>query len=104
MINTQAIEKYIKTLIDQNITRFVLYPYGVNGKSIHQVLKNKFNIEPVCIVDNAICQWNTDIISLAEFERRQDEKLLYDINCGKKRIKHKNVCTVKNIYGRREDY
>ncbi len=39
MINGQAIEKYIKMLIDQNITRFVIYPYGVNGKSIHQVLK-----------------------------------------------------------------
>lgn len=54
MINGQSIEKYIKMLIDQNITRFVIYPYGVNGKSIHQVLKNKFNIEPICIVDNII--------------------------------------------------
>ena len=71
MINGQSIEKYIKMLIDQNITRFVIYPYGVNGKSIHQVLKNEFNIEPICIVDNIICQWNTDIISLEEFKRRE---------------------------------
>lgn len=27
MINGQSIEKYIKMLIDQNITRFVIYPY-----------------------------------------------------------------------------
>ena len=48
MINGQAIEKYIKMLIDQNITRFVIYPYGVNGKSIHQVLKNEFTIFTNC--------------------------------------------------------
>lgn len=97
MINTQTIEKYIKTLIDQNITRFVLYPYGVNGKSIHQVLKNKFNIEPVCIVDNAICQWNTDIISLAEFKRRQEENCYTILTVGKKELNARMYAQLKTF-------
>lgn len=73
MINTQAIERYIKALIDKSVTKFILYPYGVNGKTIHEVLKNKFSIEPVHIVDNALCEWDTDIVSLAELKKEYDE-------------------------------
>lgn len=73
MINTQAIERYIKALIDKSVTKFILYPYGVNGKTIHEVLENKFSIEPVHIVDNALCEWDTDIVSLAELKKEYDE-------------------------------
>ena len=37
MINTQAIEKYIKTLIDQNITKFLLYQYNIKYIKITKI-------------------------------------------------------------------
>lgn len=73
MINYQAVERYIKTLIDKNITKFILYPYGVNGKTIHEVLKHEFSIEPVHIVDNGLCEWNNDIVSFTELKKIYDE-------------------------------
>lgn len=99
MINGQAIEKYIKMLIDQNITRFVIYPYGVNGKSIHQVLKNEFNIEPICIVDNIICQWNTDIISLEEFKRREKKDCYVILTVEKNELNTKMFEQLKSFMG-----
>ena len=99
MINGQSIEKYIKMLIDQNITRFVIYPYGVNGKSIHQVLKNKFNIEPICIVDNIICQWNTDIISLEEFKRREKKDCYVILTVEKNELNTKMFEQLKSFMG-----
>lgn len=69
MINSFVIEKMIKKLIDAKITKFIIYPYGTNGKSVRETLENKFGIAPLFIVDNALCQWNSDIISISELER-----------------------------------
>lgn len=73
MISSFVIEKIIQKLIDAEITKFIIYPYGMNGKNVRKILENKFEISPLFIVDNALSQCDSSIINVAELEQEYKE-------------------------------
>lgn len=54
-------KRKLKSLIENGMREFVIYPYGQNGKIIKQMLEADFNVAPVIIADNALCK-NSEII------------------------------------------
>jgi len=64
-------EEFIKEIIKDNVKigvkNFALYPYGTNGLQVGEILKNYFDIEPFCIIDNNWCEYNPKILSIEQF-------------------------------------
>lgn len=63
MLNYFSIKDKIKNLVDNGEKKFVIYPYGKNGKDIEQLLINEFALSPILIVDNFMCERVLEIIS-----------------------------------------
>lgn len=49
--------------------RFIIYPFGDNGRMVKDLLKEYYNIEPEFIVDNKYCMYNPNIISFEELRK-----------------------------------
>jgi hypothetical protein len=50
-------------------TKFIIYSFGVHGLYVKQVLKERYGIEPVAIIDNLLAGTN-GIVSLDALETR----------------------------------
>lgn len=61
----QILEEYIK----EGCKRFIIYPYGDNGRMIKDLLKEYYNIVPLFIVDNKYSMYNPNIISFEELTK-----------------------------------
>ncbi len=55
----QVLSKYINGQTDQ----FIIYPFGVNGVNVKNVLKDFFGLNPCFIVDNECSKYNPCIIN-----------------------------------------
>lgn len=53
------LEKYIS----QGIKKFVIYPFGENGVTVKNVLRNYFGLDPCLIVDNECSKYNHEIVN-----------------------------------------
>lgn len=62
MYNINFIQDLLKKYIDKKIDKFIIYPFGSNGVSIKNVLKDYFNLDPCFIVDNEYSKYNSEII------------------------------------------
>lgn len=62
MFGVNYITKILKDNYKEN-GKYIIYPFGVNGVSVKNVLKNYFNIEPCFIVDNEYSRYNPKIIN-----------------------------------------
>lgn len=63
--------------LNLGISSFVIYPYGVKGKRVKEILNEEFDIEELAIVDNK--QYNDDenILSFEDLEKiRQNYVIL----------------------------
>ena len=70
-METTCIIKTIKRLIEDGAEKFVIYPYGQNGKIVKEILNNKFHRSPVYVVDNALCNFaDNQIIGVDELARK----------------------------------
>ena len=49
--------------------RFIIYPFGDNGRMVKDLLKEYYNIDPVFIVDNKYSKYNPNIISFDELTK-----------------------------------
>ncbi len=61
MINIDFIRNILKRYVDQGIRKFIIYPYGINGLITKIALKEYFNLEPYCIIDNGYSKYNEKI-------------------------------------------
>lgn len=43
--------------------KFIIYPFGVNGVNVKNVLKDCYDLEPCFIVDNEYYRYNHNIIN-----------------------------------------
>ena len=63
MNDLNYIRSLLKTYIDRKVNKFIIYPFGVNGVKVKNILKDYFNLEPLFIVDNEYSRYNPKIIS-----------------------------------------
>lgn len=61
----QILEEYIV----EGYNKFIIYPFGDNGRMIKDLLKEYYNIEPVFIVDNKYSMYNPNIIPFEELQK-----------------------------------
>lgn len=63
MYDIYFVQGIVKEYIDKKINKFIIYPFGVNGVSVKNVLKEYFDLEPCFIVDNEYSKYNSVIIN-----------------------------------------
>lgn len=65
-----AIEKELNT----GYRKFAIYPFGENGMRVKDILTDRYGIEDIIILDNKLCDFRTDVLSLNEIKRINFEK------------------------------
>lgn len=55
------ISKSIRWEIEKGERNFIIYPFGVNGVIVADVLEKQFGIKPNYIIDNNLCKYNKNI-------------------------------------------
>lgn len=63
MFEINFIRKILKDYVDQGIKQFVIYPFGVNGVNVRNVLQDCYGLQPCFIVDNEFCKYNPNIVN-----------------------------------------
>lgn len=107
MFEDKIIRYVIQNCIDNGVHNFAIYPYGENGIKVNHILRECYNIVPRYIIDNTLCRYNDNIISVKTFESLycedvcvilsiEDEKLNYEMESNLKRFVKKEK--IKNIY------
>lgn len=56
--------KEIDAIVRSGNNKFIVYPYGKNGKEICEILENDYKIKPIYIVDNELAEGTETIINL----------------------------------------
>lgn len=75
MYSNSQIRQTLKELIDKGINKFVIFPYGDNGMLIKTILQENFNLSPQFIVDNVLCLYNENILSIGQFRGKYDSSM-----------------------------
>lgn len=55
------VNKEIRCQLEQGEKNFIIYPFGVNGVMVADILHKQFAMEPAYIIDNGLCKYNSDI-------------------------------------------
>lgn len=53
----------LKSEVDKGVCKFIIYPFGSNGKRVKDILKDYFQIVPELIIDNEFCNYHNEIYS-----------------------------------------
>ena len=79
-------------------TKFIIYPFGEHGLYVKQVLKERYGIEPVAIIDNLLAGTN-GIVSLEVLKEKKlnDTKILLASTCTEIRQNLLKYVDIKNI-------
>lgn len=86
MIDAAKMEKMINKLIEEGHKRFIIMPFGSNGKIVLDILK-KNHIEPLYIVDNYKSDELLQIKRFDDFNLRGKEDLIILMTAENKKIK-----------------
>lgn len=96
------IGRVISNCIREGVKNFIIYPFGENGLYVKQVLKERYGIEPVAIIDNNLAGIN-GIVSLDILKEKKQEhvKILlaheYPTTCVEIRQKLLKYVTINDI-------
>ena len=63
MYESNYIKCILKKYIDKKVEKFIIYPFGENGVSTKNILKDYYGLEPCIIVDNEYSKYNPNIIN-----------------------------------------
>lgn len=66
MFDSSLIKTVLKEYVDKNLNRFGIYPFGINGVCVRNILKDYFNLEACLIVDDEISKYNAGVIDQKE--------------------------------------
>lgn len=58
------IERVIEHSIELGKNKFVIYPFGTNGRIAKQILNEEFGIQEKYVVDNVLCEMDSNIKSV----------------------------------------
>ena len=72
----KRIEECLSELIGQGNTSFILYPFGLRGKTIKSILNAKYGISEKLIIDNKLCTEYENVYPLNELRRYDLEDVL----------------------------
>ena len=61
------IRKIINEAVDRGITDFAIFPYGEIGMLAKRILNECFGITERALIDNGLCRYNPNIVSLKDF-------------------------------------
>lgn len=75
-MNYKIVEKQIIKCIESGRKEFVIYPYGNNGVMIKQYMLEHFGVEPVMIIDNQYCKYNSKIQDKKYLKNHFTEKMV----------------------------
>ncbi len=75
MYTANFVKSVLKSKIDKNILKFVIYPYGDNGFLVKQILQEYFSNTSYLTIDNQYCKYQADIISLEELKMQYDKSM-----------------------------
>ena len=68
MYNDNFIKNILKKYIDKQVNKFIIYPFGMNGVRVKNVMQDYFDLKPCFIVDNEYSKYNQNIIDLTELK------------------------------------
>lgn len=68
------IKEGIEQALDKGRKSFIIFPFGDVGMQVKNILREAYGIEPVCILDNHLCKYNSAIQPLS---------FLSEIDCAK---------------------
>jgi len=104
-MDAYACRKIIRSIdncIKEGSEKFIIYPFGERGLYVKQVLKERYGIEPVAIIDNLLAGTN-GIVSLEALKEKKldDIKILlaheYPVSCTEIRQNLLKYVNIKNI-------
>lgn len=72
MIKENKIKIYLKKYVQQGVNSYIIYPFGVNGVKVKNILKDYYGITPIFIVDNEYSKYNSCIIDFETLKGRYD--------------------------------
>lgn len=75
MIGDKSIKNCLKGYIKKGIETFVIYPFGVNGVNVRNILKDYFDISPILIVDNEYSKYNSCISDFQTLRQNYKEDM-----------------------------
>lgn len=96
------IRRSISKCIEEGERKFIIYPFGEHGLYVKQVLKERYGIEPVAIIDNILAGTN-GIVSLdvLKEERMDGAKILlaheFPVDCTEIRKNLLKYVEIKDI-------
>ena len=70
------ISKDIRWQIERGERNFIIYPFGVNGVMVNDILQTQFGIKPAYIIDNMLCKSNPAIRSADILDGLDSKKYL----------------------------
>lgn len=69
MYTTNYIRDILKQYISNGIKKFIIYPLGINGINVKNVLKDYYDLDPCAVVDNEWSKYNARIIDKKKLKR-----------------------------------
>lgn len=71
----------IENELDKGYRKFVIYPFGINGMLVKDILINRYDLKDIIIVDNKLCKFRKDIIDIdeASYQNFNDISVLISI-------------------------
>ncbi len=66
----RSVRSVLKNIYISGYREFVIIPYGTVGLQVEDILCRVFGIRPLLIVDNEVCKFNENVISVDEFKTR----------------------------------
>lgn len=59
----------IEKELDAGYCKFAIYPFGENGMWVKNILKDRYGVDQVLILDNKLCRYRTDVFNLSEIDK-----------------------------------
>lgn len=87
-MDVKYVKKTLAEYIKKGEKKFVIYPYGENGRIVKNILWDYFDIEPVAIVDNNYCRFNNKIQSSDKFLENYDQESYVIITIENEKIRN----------------
>ena len=78
----KAICDTIEKCIDKGWNNFAIYPFGINGINIKNILNNRYNIMEKYIIDNNLAKYRNDVVNIKAAKEliSTDTKILVSVD------------------------
>lgn len=64
----------IENELSKGYRKFIIYPFGANGMIVKDILVNRYGLNEIIIVDNKLCRFRKDILSINDISNQNFDK------------------------------